>query len=111
MDHWADVVQKNIHPAYLAQMKEKDERTSLLIDVHRLLHQKGTILVNERGMEGNIISRERTYNGKSGEKQFYRKKKVPQKKNKNYPTKPKDNSKINDIMEKAMYNRSVVYGD
>ena len=94
-----NVVQKNISPSYLALMKEKDERIFLLIDIHRLLHQKSNVFVNYREADTTIISRESTHNGRSGEKQFYRKRKVPQKKNKNYSTKPKEKEKIDGIME------------
>ena len=111
MGPWASLVQKNISPSYLAMMKEKDERISLLIDIHRLLHQKSNVFVNDREADMTIISREKNYIGESREKKFYRKRKVPQKKNKNYPTKPKETEKINGILDKAIDNHMIMNGN
>jgi hypothetical protein len=76
--------------------------------VHELVqenHQESSIMVNDRDVPDNIISSETTPPKSKGEGKFHRSRKIPEKKNKNYPTKPhvKGDDKIIKVPEQLDY--------
>ena len=51
-------------------------------------YQGGSITINDRSTTNDVHLTEKLHTNTKGEKNFYRERNIPQKKNKNYPTKP-----------------------
>ena len=110
MDTWSSIVQKGIPIDYAERMEEQDGLISIFGDLYSRLYSNRNITVNDRDIPVEFHENEIGSHERKGEKKFYRERKVPKKKNKNYPTKPKNKEKTNDITEKTMYIRDVVNG-
>ena len=111
MNTWSSIVQKGIPIDYAEMMDERDRLISIFGDLYRMLYSRKDIVVNERDIPVEFHENEIGSHEREGWKKFYRKRKVPKKNNKNYPTKPKNNAKRNNITENARYINSVVHGD
>ena len=111
MTSWSSVVQKGIPIDYAERVDERNGLITIFGDLYRMLYSNRDIVVNDRDIPVEYHENETGSHEKKGEKKFYRKRKVPKKKNKNYPTKPKNNAKRNDITENARYINSVVHGN
>ena len=87
------------HKFEISAAEKIADKYAVILDTYTLLLDDD-ILVNENGVEG-----------RSQEKKYYRKRKVPRKKNKNYETKPKigDDEKAQKISEQERYFQWEVY--
>ena len=111
MNTWSSIVQKGVPIDYTERMDERNELISTFSDLYLMLYFNQDIVVNDRDIPVEFHENEIRSYGMEGEKKFYRKRKVPKKNNKNYPTKPKNNGKRNEITENARYINSVVHGN
>ena len=97
MPSWSSIAQKSIPYECSNEIRERDEYITILRDMYSLLYNEGGTVINSRDIIIDIHSCESSHNEKKRGEKFYRKRKVPTKKNKNYPTKPKDKNKVVDI--------------
>ena len=106
---WSSIVQESVTNDYAVSMTERNEFLSIMGDIYNTLHQNQDISINDRNISTDLHETENAYIERKGEKKFYRRRKFP-KKNKNYPTKPKDKSKElrNDITEKSHFIKSII---
>ena len=111
MNTWSSIVQKGVPNEYVEMMDERDGLILIFGDLYRMLYSNRDIVINGRDIPIEIHENEIRSYGIEGEKKFYRKRKVPKKNNKNYPTKPNNNAKRNGIMEKARYINYLVHGN
>mgnify|MGYP001196181763 FL=1 len=111
MNTWSSIVQKGIPIDYAERINERNGLISTFGDLYRMLYSKRDIVVNDRDIPVEFHENETGSHERKGWKKFYRKRKVPKKNNKNYPTKPKNNAKRNDITENARYINYVVHGN
>ena len=114
MNTWSSIVQKGIPIDYAKRMEEQDILIQIFGDLYRgRLHynRNRNITVNDRDIPVEFHENEIGSQERKGEKKFYRMRKVPKAKNKNYTTKPKNKSKTNEITEKVRLIHSVVHGN
>lgn len=109
---WSSIVQESVTKDYATSMTERNEFLLIMGDLYNALHRNQEISINDRNISTYLHETENTYIERKDEKKFYRRRKVPKKKNKNYPTKPKDKSKElrNDITEKSHLIKSIING-
>ena len=111
MNTWSSIVRKGIPIDYAERMDERNRLISTFGDLYRMLYSNKGIAVNGRDIPVEFHENEIGSHESKGWKKFYRKRKGSKKNNKNYPTKPKNNAKRNNITENARYINSVVHGD
>ena len=112
MNTWSSIVQKGIPIDYAKRMDEQGILIQIFGDLYRgRLHYNRNITVNDRDIPVEFHENEIGSHERKGEKKFYRMRKVPKRKNKNFTTKPKNKAKTNDITEKARYIHSVIHGN
>ena len=109
---WSSIVQKGVTKDYALRMTERNEFLSIIGDLYNVFHRNKDISINGRNISTDLHETENAYIERKGEKKFFRRRKVPKKKNKNYPTKPKDKSKElrSDITEKGHFIKSIIHG-
>ena len=109
---WSLIVQNGVTKDYAVSMEERNEFLSVIGYLYNELYQNQDIAVNGRNISSDRHETENSYIEKKGEKKFFRRRKVPKKKNKNYPTKPKSKSKElrSDITEKEHFIKSIIHG-
>ena len=108
---WSSVVQKDVAIGFQELNQERNRNLELIRDIMGDFANDKTIIINDRIGSNDILVNENGSEGRSQEKKFYRKRKVPQKKNKNYETKPKigDDEKAQKISEQERYFQWEVY--
>ena len=109
---WSSIVQNGVTKDYAVSMTERNEFLSVIGDLYNDLYRNQGIFVNHRNISSDLHETENAYIERKGEKKFYRKRNVPKKKGKNYPTKPKSKSKElrSDITEKGHFIKSIIHG-
>ena len=108
---WASIVQKDVALGFQELNEERNRNLELIRDIMRDFSDDKTIIINGRVGLNDILVNENGSEDRSQEKKFYRKRKVPRKKNKNYETKPKirDDEKSQKISEQERYFQWEVY--
>ena len=106
MNTWSSIVQKSIPIDYAKRMEEKHIHI-VIVDNQNTMNTT----VNDRDIPVEFHENEIGSQERKGEKKFYRMRKVPKAKNKDYTTKPKNKSKKNNITEKVKLIHSIVHGN
>ena len=97
MTSWSMITGSNVSNHYIERLEERDGRIEVLIDLYRILYTNKSIEVNYRRTGSDVIENVSGTKSRGGEKKFYRKRTIPKKKHKNYPTKDKKKTKERNI--------------
>ena len=108
---WSNIVQKDVALGFQELNQERNRNLELIRDIMGDFADDKKIIINDRIGSNDILVNENGVEDRSQEKKYYRKRKVPRKKNKNYETKPKigDDEKAQKISEQERYFQWEVY--